>query len=108
MALNKPSTRKPSASKSDMEKAPAWLNFAILDKYGRVHNIRRGLPAYPEQDSTLAGMIAREKANRQAYDDMVSKLPEGSEVPTYQPYGFNLTCTVYITPEGEPAPVEFE
>lgn len=107
MALKKPSTRKPSA-KNEMEKAPAWLNFAILDKHGRVHNVRRGLPAYTERDTTLAGIVAREKTNRQAYDDMVSKLPAGSEVPTYQPYVFNLTCTVYITPEGEPAPVEFE
>lgn len=97
MALKK----KPAANttkNSRLPKAPFWANVRISSPSGESFPLPRGLAGNLD-NKVLRSMYNREQANRQAYDEMVAQLPQGSEVPPYQPYVFTATITLAVTPE---------
>jgi hypothetical protein len=99
MAVTKNTAKKATAVKpTDMKKADAFLNQAIIAADGNQYRMTKGTALFLD-DRVHGSMIRKELANREAYDALTDE--QRASVGEYQPLQFTFVGTVYI-PSSEP------
>lgn len=93
-AANKPAAKK-GAKEGQLEKADGWLKLALVDNNGDLHNLRRDMAVYIEQDKVLKAMFQRELAHQAEFANLQQQNPDVK----YEPRKFTLVAWLYIPVE---------